>query len=73
MPNPDDTIGGDVPQPSMLAFDMAEIEGFRYRVSDIRRGVTKAAVQEVCVVYISVCVHVCMYVIHIYEMRPLVI
>lgn len=34
------------PQPSPLDFDLREIEGFRYRVEDVRRAVTKIAVQE---------------------------
>lgn len=33
-------------QPSPLAFDMNEIESFRYRVEDTVRGVTAAAVKE---------------------------
>lgn len=34
------------PQPSPLDFDLHEIEGFRYRVEDVARGVTKVAVRE---------------------------
>eukprot|EP00934_Nitzschia_sp_Nitz4_P005195 Nitzschia sp. Nitz4//scaffold20_size174350//87944//89932//NITZ4_002104-RA/size174350-processed-gene-0.28-mRNA-1//1//CDS//3329541815//5185//frame0 len=33
-------------QPSPLDFDLQEIEGFRYRVEDVSRAVTKTAVQE---------------------------
>jgi ATP-dependent RNA helicase DDX56/DBP9 len=33
-------------QPSPLDFDLREIEGFRYRVEDVSRAVTKAAVRE---------------------------
>ena len=33
-------------QPTPLAFDLKELEGFRYRVEDIRRAVTKVAVKE---------------------------
>jgi ATP-dependent RNA helicase DDX56/DBP9 len=33
-------------QPSPLEFDLREIEGFRYRVEDVSRAVTKAAVKE---------------------------
>lgn len=33
-------------QPSPLDFDLREIEGFRYRVEDVSRCVTKAAVKE---------------------------
>mmetsp|Transcript_8291 Transcript_8291/g.9650 ORF Transcript_8291/g.9650 Transcript_8291/m.9650 type:complete len:692 (+) Transcript_8291:120-2195(+) len=33
-------------QPSPLDFDLREIEGFRYRVEDVSRAVTKAAVKE---------------------------
>merc|ERR1719428_791715 len=35
-----------VVQPSPLDFDLSEIEGFRYRVEDIQRAVTKIAVKE---------------------------
>jgi ATP-dependent RNA helicase DDX56/DBP9 len=43
--------GGDEPiteqpQPSPLDFDLQEIEGFRYRVEDVSRAVTKTAVKE---------------------------
>eukprot|EP00514_Thraustochytrium_sp_LLF1b_P011921 CAMPEP_0184548440 /NCGR_PEP_ID=MMETSP0199_2-20130426/6204_1 /TAXON_ID=1112570 /ORGANISM="Thraustochytrium sp., Strain LLF1b" /LENGTH=651 /DNA_ID=CAMNT_0026943053 /DNA_START=148 /DNA_END=2103 /DNA_ORIENTATION=- len=34
------------PQPALLALDMKEIDGFRYRVSDVRLGVTKRAVKD---------------------------
>lgn len=33
-------------QPSPLDFDLSEIEGFRYRVEDVGRAVTKVAVRE---------------------------
>jgi ATP-dependent RNA helicase DDX56/DBP9 len=33
-------------QPSPLDFDLREIEGFRYRVEDVSRAVTRAAVKE---------------------------
>lgn len=33
-------------QPTPLDFDLAEIEGFRYRVEDVSRAVTKVAVKE---------------------------
>lgn len=33
-------------QPAQLAFDLAEIDCFRYRVEDVRRAVTGAAVRE---------------------------
>jgi ATP-dependent RNA helicase DDX56/DBP9 len=33
-------------QPSPLDFDLQEIEGFRYRVEDVSRAVTKTAVRE---------------------------
>ena len=33
-------------QPSPLDFDLREIEGFRYRVEDVSRAVTKATVKE---------------------------
>jgi len=33
-------------QPSPLDFDLREIEGFRYRVEDVSRAVTKGAVKE---------------------------
>ena len=38
--------GAHVPQPARLAFDAAACEPFRYRVSDVSRGVTQAAVRE---------------------------
>ena len=34
------------PQPIPLDFDLNEIEGFRYRVEDVSRAVTKTAVRE---------------------------
>ena len=34
------------PQPAPLDFDLREIEGFRYRVEDVSRAVTRIAVQE---------------------------
>jgi len=34
------------PQPTPLDFDLVEIEGFRYRVEDVGRAVTKVAVEE---------------------------
>jgi ATP-dependent RNA helicase DDX56/DBP9 len=34
------------PQPTPLDFDLKEIEGFRYRVEDVSRAVTRIAVQE---------------------------
>jgi len=34
------------PQPSPLQFDLKEIEGFRYRVEDVSRAVTKVAIRE---------------------------
>lgn len=33
-------------QPSPLDFDLSELEGFRYRVEDVQRAVTKVAVKE---------------------------
>lgn len=33
-------------QPSPLDFDLVELEGFRYRVEDVQRAVTKVAVKE---------------------------
>ncbi|GAX23581.1 ATP-dependent RNA helicase DDX56/DBP9 [Fistulifera solaris] len=36
----------DIPQPSPLDFDLAEVEGFRYRVEDVGRAVTKNTVRE---------------------------
>ena len=36
----------DQVQPSPLEFDLTEIEGFRYRVEDVSRAVTKTAVRE---------------------------
>jgi Superfamily II DNA and RNA helicases len=35
-----------IPQPSPLDFDLKEIEGFRYRVEDVGRAVTKNLVRE---------------------------
>ena len=37
---------GATPQPTPLDFDLKEIEGFRYRVEDVSRAVTKIAVRE---------------------------
>jgi len=37
---------GATPQPTPLDFDLKEIEGFRYRVEDVGRAVTKIAVKE---------------------------
>eukprot|EP00543_Licmophora_paradoxa_P005771 CAMPEP_0202450544 /NCGR_PEP_ID=MMETSP1360-20130828/9138_1 /ASSEMBLY_ACC=CAM_ASM_000848 /TAXON_ID=515479 /ORGANISM="Licmophora paradoxa, Strain CCMP2313" /LENGTH=477 /DNA_ID=CAMNT_0049068855 /DNA_START=111 /DNA_END=1541 /DNA_ORIENTATION=+ len=34
------------PQPTQLDFDLSEIEGFRYRVEDIARSVTKSLIRE---------------------------
>ena len=34
------------PQPTPLDFDLGEIEGFRYRVEDVSRAVTRTAVRE---------------------------
>jgi ATP-dependent RNA helicase DDX56/DBP9 len=34
------------PQPTPLDFDLSEIEGFRYRVEDVSRAVTKVAIKE---------------------------
>jgi ATP-dependent RNA helicase DDX56/DBP9 len=48
----DDDLPRDIPppefqhQPSPLDFDLQEIEGFRYRVEDVSRAVTKTAVRE---------------------------
>ena len=36
----------DQPQPTPLDFDLNEIEGFRYRVEDVSRAVTRTAVRE---------------------------
>jgi len=35
-----------LPQPSPLNFDLKDIEGFRYRVEDVRRAVTKSLLRE---------------------------
>ena len=35
-----------VAQPAPLALDMSEIERFRYRVDDVRRAVTRAAIRD---------------------------
>ena len=40
------TIVTEVPQPSPLDFDLDELEGFRYRVQDVSRAITKVAVKE---------------------------
>ena len=48
----EDDLTRDIPppafqhQPSPLDFDLREIEGFRYRVEDVSRAVTKTAVRE---------------------------
>ncbi len=42
----DEQIQNYTPQPTPLDFDLKEIEGFRYRVEDVSRAVTKAAVRE---------------------------
>lgn len=46
----EDNEGGQVAntnlQPTPLDFDLKEIEGFRYRVEDVSRAVTKTAVRE---------------------------
>lgn len=34
------------PQPTPLEFDLKEIEGFRYRVEDVSRAVTRVAIRE---------------------------
>lgn len=36
----------DQPQPVPLDFDLNEIEGFRYRVEDVQRAVTKIAIRD---------------------------
>lgn len=36
----------DQPQPTPLDFDLLEVEGFRYRVQDVSRAVTRTAVKE---------------------------
>jgi ATP-dependent RNA helicase DDX56/DBP9 len=36
----------DQPQPTPLDFDLQEVEGFRYRVEDVSRAVTRTAVKE---------------------------
>ena len=38
--------GAHVPQPAKLAFDGGACEPFRYRVSDVQRGVTAASVRD---------------------------
>ena len=38
--------GAHVPQPARLAFDGGACEPFRYRVSDVQRGVTAASVRD---------------------------
>jgi len=40
------SAGVGMVQPSLLEFDLREIEGFRYRVQDVGRAVTKVAVRE---------------------------
>jgi len=52
MDDDNDDLPRDVPppefqsQPSPLDFDLKEIEGFRYRVEDVSRAVTRTAVRE---------------------------
>jgi len=36
----------EMPQPSLLDFDLKQIEGFRYRVQDVQRSITKSAIRE---------------------------
>eukprot|EP00639_Heterosigma_akashiwo_P016216 CAMPEP_0206397602 /NCGR_PEP_ID=MMETSP0294-20121207/23596_1 /ASSEMBLY_ACC=CAM_ASM_000327 /TAXON_ID=39354 /ORGANISM="Heterosigma akashiwo, Strain CCMP2393" /LENGTH=686 /DNA_ID=CAMNT_0053852791 /DNA_START=29 /DNA_END=2086 /DNA_ORIENTATION=- len=43
----EDTGGGGRPQPTLLNFNLKELEGFRYRVEDVSRSVTRTAVKEV--------------------------
>lgn len=43
---PATTIEGDRRNPAPLAFALDELEGFRYRVEDVGRAVTRAAVRE---------------------------
>lgn len=40
------SAGKSQPQPAPLDFDLHEIEGFRYRIEDVSRAVTRVAVQE---------------------------
>mmetsp|Transcript_13452 Transcript_13452/g.16314 ORF Transcript_13452/g.16314 Transcript_13452/m.16314 type:complete len:474 (+) Transcript_13452:167-1588(+) len=42
----EDAVPNTTPQPTPLDFDLTEIEGFRYRVEDVSRAITKAAVKE---------------------------
>ena len=42
----ENTVLQDIPQPSPLDFDLDEAEGFRYRVEDVSRAVTKAAIKD---------------------------
>lgn len=42
----DNALAADQAQPVLLDFDLQEIEGFRYRVEDVSRAVTRKAVQE---------------------------
>lgn len=44
--NEDELPPDTIPQPNALDFDLKEIEGFRYRVEDVSRAVTKVAVKE---------------------------
>lgn len=44
-PSPDSSAFEQA-QPSPLDFDLREIEGFRYRVEDVSRAVTKASIKE---------------------------
>lgn len=39
-------VATGAPQPSPLPFDVGEVEGFRYRVEDVLRSITPAAVRE---------------------------
>lgn len=40
------TVLPDRVQPSPLDFDLAEVEGFRYRVTDVARSVTRSRIRE---------------------------
>jgi ATP-dependent RNA helicase DDX56/DBP9 len=42
----DEAVPHDQPQPIPLDFDLREIEGFRYRVEDVSRAVTRSAIRE---------------------------
>ena len=41
-----ETNSREQPQPTPLDFDLREIEGFRYRIEDVSRAVTKTTVRE---------------------------